>query len=60
LKKGETFTPEAFHTRLRKTIETVNLGEARKEVEPFVKNPDSLAVWSKEFFIDLIPRIKLV
>ena len=60
LKKGETFTPEAFHARLRKTIETVNLGEARKEVEPFVKNPDSLAVWSKEFFIDLIPRIKLV
>jgi len=60
LKKGETFTPVAFHARLRKTIETVNLGEARKEVEPFVKNPDSLAVWSKEFFIDLIPRIKLV
>ena len=60
LKKGETFTPEAFHARLRKTIETVNLGEARKEVEPFVKNPDSLAVWSKEFFIDLIPRIKPV
>lgn len=60
LKKGETLTPEAFHSRLRKTIETVNLDEARKEVEPFVKNPDSLAVWSKGFFIDIIQRIKLV
>jgi len=60
LKKGETLTSEAFHARLRKTIETVNLDEARKEVEPFVKNPDSLAVWSKGFFIDIIQRIKLV
>jgi hypothetical protein len=60
LEKGETLTPEAFHARLRKTIETVNLGEARKEVEPFLKNPDSLAVWSKEFFIDITQRIKLV
>lgn len=60
LKKGETLTSEAFHARLRKTIETVNLDEARKEVEPFVKNRDSLAVWSKGFFIDIIQRIKLV
>jgi predicted nucleotidyltransferase component of viral defense system len=60
LKKGETLTSEAFHARLRKTIETVNLDEARKEVEPFVKNRNSLAVWSKGFFIDIIQRIKLV
>jgi len=38
----------------------VDVDQARKEVEPFVKNPDALKVWSKEFFRDVASRIVLV
>jgi predicted nucleotidyltransferase component of viral defense system len=59
-KQDETLTEERLHVRLRETIERVDLKSARTEVEPFVKNPDSLAVWSKEFFLDIARRIKIV
>jgi predicted nucleotidyltransferase component of viral defense system len=58
--KKEPLTGEHFHARLRETIKTVDLKRARIEVEPFVNNPDALAVWSKEFFLDISRRIKLV
>ena len=59
-KQNELLTEEHFHARLRETIAMVNLKRARIEVEPFVNNPDTLAVWSKEFFLDISHRIKLV
>jgi predicted nucleotidyltransferase component of viral defense system len=59
-KQGISLTENRFHSQLRKTIETVDLKRARIEVEPFVNNRDTLAVWSKEFFLDISRRIKLV
>ena len=58
--KKEPLTGERFYARLRETIEMVDLKGARTEVKPFVGNPDALAVWSKEFFLDVSRRIKLV
>ncbi len=59
-KQNEPLTGERFNERLREMIEAVDLKRARAEVEPFVNNPDALAVWSKEFFLDISRRIKLV
>ncbi len=59
-KNSEPLTGEHFHAQLRETIEKVDLKRARTEVEPFVNNPDALAVWSKEFFLEISKRIKLV
>lgn len=59
-KQNETLTEERFYDRLRETIERVDLKKARVEVEPFVSNPDALTVWSKEFFLEISKRIKLV
>jgi predicted nucleotidyltransferase component of viral defense system len=59
-KQDVPLTAEGFNERLRKIIETVDLKGARAEVEPFVTNPDTLAVWSKDFFLDMSRRIKLV
>jgi len=59
-KQNEPLTGELFNGRLRQMIEAVDLKGARTEVEPFVGNPDALAVWSKEFFLDVSLRIKLV
>ncbi len=43
---------------LSKRIEKVDIDQIRREVEPFVKDPGALAVWSKEFFLDVASRIK--
>jgi len=59
-KQNEPLTGERFNERLREMIEAVDLKRARAEVEPFVNNPDALAVWSKDFFLDVSRRIKLV
>jgi predicted nucleotidyltransferase component of viral defense system len=59
-KQNEPLTGERFNERLREMIEAVDLKRARAEVEPFVNNPDALAVWSKDFFLDISRRIKLV
>ncbi|MDI7260103.1 MAG: nucleotidyl transferase AbiEii/AbiGii toxin family protein [Thermodesulfobacteriota bacterium] len=56
-KQNETLTEERFYDRLRETIEMVDLKKARVEVEPFVNNPDVLAIWSEKFFMDISRRI---
>jgi hypothetical protein len=33
------------------------VNQARSEVEPFVKEPETLTVWSRDFFRDVIRRI---
>jgi len=59
--KGEDpLTPEKFHELFRTTINKLNIDRARREVEPFVKRPDNLSIWSREFFSDVATRIKVV
>jgi len=58
--KGEDpLTPEKFHELFRTTINKLNIDQARREVEPFVKRPDNLSIWSREFFLDVASRIKI-
>ena len=45
---------------LSNRIEKVDIDQIRREVERFVKDPAALAVWSKEFFLDVASRIKIV
>ena len=60
LQEGEHLTREKFLALTLKAIEKVNVEQARKEVEPFVKNPEALEVWSKEFFRDVAGKIVLI
>ncbi len=60
LKRNEHLTRETFTDLLSKAIENLNVDQARREVEPFVKNPEGLKVWSKEFFHDVSRRIVLI
>ena len=53
-------TEESFRTEVLNTIDTLDVDQARKEVEPFVKNPGSLELWSKDFFRSVAARIKPV
>ena len=36
------------------------IDRARREVEPFVRTPENLSVWSREFFLDVASRIKII
>jgi len=55
-----TFTPEDLHDKLTQRINQINLDQARREAEPFVKNTESLELWSRELFLDVASRIKIV
>jgi predicted nucleotidyltransferase component of viral defense system len=59
-KGPSTFTPEDFHTMLTRRISHVNIDQTRREVEPFVKDSALLALWSRDFFLDVAGRIKIV
>jgi len=50
LPTGETLTKRDLKTRLNKRFETVDFDQARKDVLPFVRNPDTVHLWSAEFF----------
>jgi len=60
VKEGDRLTKEKFFLLTSNAIEKLAINQAKKEVEPFVKNPDALQVWSKEFFGDVVKRIVLV
>lgn len=56
--RGKFFEKAAFYggTALR----ILDVDQARREVEPFVKHPEVLAIWSREFFQDVGKRIRVV
>ena len=60
LEKGEPLIQDQFHKLLDKAIAGLDVGQAKKEVEPFIQNVDTLSVWFREFFRDIVRRIELV
>ncbi|MFH1931475.1 MAG: nucleotidyl transferase AbiEii/AbiGii toxin family protein [Planctomycetota bacterium] len=53
-------TPETLHKMLDEKIEILDVGKAIREVEVYVKNRDSLEVWSREFFHSVADRIQCI
>jgi predicted nucleotidyltransferase component of viral defense system len=54
---NKLLTTAAFLELFMKRIEALNIEQIRGEVEPFVRNPESLSLWSKEFFGKLASKI---
>lgn len=40
--------------------DVVDFEMAKKDVAPFLKDKDALALWSKQFFVDLVAKLKVV
>lgn len=57
--RGQTLTGDLLQERLIETIDRLDVQQARKEVLPFVVNPEALAVWSRDFFKDVARRLEL-
>jgi predicted nucleotidyltransferase component of viral defense system len=56
--KGDRpLTADTLKKKVANAIASLNVKQVKKEVEPFVKNPDGLNVWSKAFFQDVAARI---
>jgi hypothetical protein len=60
LKTTERLTPKKLSAIAETVIEKLDVNQARREVEPFVKDPDTLLAWSQEFFLDIVRRIIFV
>jgi predicted nucleotidyltransferase component of viral defense system len=60
LKRTEHLTPEKLATTAETVVGKLDVDQTRREVEPFVKDPEALAVWSRDFFRDVIRRIAFV
>jgi len=59
-KDDAPLTSESFKDLLTKGINNLDVDQARNDVKPFVKNPENLSIWSREFFLDVASRIKFV
>ncbi len=53
----ETIREDEFRMRLAESVRDLDVAAARADVEPFVKYPDSVAVWSAEFFQQVAERV---
>jgi len=51
-------TPELVKEMIIKKIDTVNLEDAKSDIERFISSPDALNIWSKQYFKDLVSHIK--
>jgi hypothetical protein len=56
---GDPLSPATLRDLLTQSIDRLDIDRARKEVLPFLKQPESVAVWSREFFKDVAERIQL-
>lgn len=48
-----------FLQLLREKIEATSIDAVKEDVIRFIDDEDKLSIWSKDYFLDLIERIKL-
>jgi len=56
----EPLSSDGFKQLLSRAIEILHVNQVRAEVEPFVKQPGQLEIWSHNFFRDIVDRIVIV
>ena len=59
-KDRQQLTPELFKQLLHQTVDKLVVDQARKDVEAFIRDQKSLAIWSQAFFQDIADRIQSV
>jgi hypothetical protein len=55
----QSLSPVAFSDLLFEAIDRLDVNQARKDVAPFVKDQQMLALWSHDFFSDVASRIRV-
>lgn len=55
----ERFNIDAVQTLLKDRIRSVDIAVAAEDVRPFLRGPRELQLWSEEFFMQLIPQLRV-
>lgn len=56
---GTPFDAPALGKRLRERFAGINFDQAKEDISPFLKDPRELDLWSEEFFLGLVPMIRI-
>jgi len=56
----DALSSKVFNELIERAIAVLDIDQIRKEIEPFVKNTESLQIWSQSFFRDVAGKIKIV
>lgn len=57
---GISFTKDTFMDALRERLSSVDINLVKADVLPFLNNPAETDIWSKDYFLQLAERIRLV
>jgi len=57
---GDPLAASSFERLVAESIGSLDVDQARQEVLPFVRQPEALEVWSREFFAEIVKRIKII
>ncbi len=55
---GIEMNQEAFMQTLKDRLSTTDINLVKRDVEPFIKHPKVLDIWSNEYFLQLVDKIK--
>lgn len=54
----DNFNIDVLKDMLKRKFNEINYNDAKEDVLPFIKNTDSLNIWSKEFFVSITENLK--
>jgi len=54
---GAEWDGEVLRVLLRERFGRVDFDQAREDVLPFVRDPEAVALWGREFFLELVDRV---
>jgi len=57
--EGHVLNKEEFINLFNNTIDKLDIEQAKNDLLPFLKNPDEIKIWSKEFFKTIIQEIQV-
>ena len=57
---AKKFTAKDLKDKMRERIDKLNIENAKSDVHVFLKDPDSVAVWSQPFFLEQVDTLKVI
>ncbi|GHU95489.1 hypothetical protein FACS1894156_5160 [Bacteroidia bacterium] len=58
--KSEDFTTDIFKNLLKEKILKTDINLVKNDVRPFIKNPAEMDIWSTDYFLQLVDRIRFI
>jgi hypothetical protein len=58
--QAANFTPANFKTLLKKRISQTDIEMVKNDLRPFIKNPAETAIWSTDYFLQLVDMIQII